>query len=502
MSRSVRSAFLLLALVSAQIVGASAPAAAGFPTERFFPGCGDTSDNPLQHCVDISDPGDSIQINSNDHLPAVAIDRSLTIFPGAGFHPVIVGFLAGGDGSSHGTMDITIRDLTLSAGIIGTFTGGSGHTLTIKRVTIQPEGGSDTTFVLGAAVPSTFNVTNTVVHAAGEESAVHIAAEQPSGLATFSFVGNRVSLDGEQNSESGLRLDIEGTGTTRVRIINNTFWRVASGGTGNVAGIEMNVDNSGHADLDVVGNTLERVGASGLSLRNDVQGSGRVTLDVFNNIISHTRLSAIELDSQIPSTLAFRAGYNDYFSNGSRSFLEGHSAGPGNLKSPPTFVKASQDDLRLDASSPLIDKGIVCSPGGVANLDAARHGRLAGSTVDIGAFERGAGKPTGEAFVGGSGNDSLRGTNGADILCGLGGRDDIRAGGGADYVDGGSGGDLIFGDGGPDRLFGGAGDDDLCSRDGVHGNDHIVGGAGSDGFRADPGDSRSQVEHAGLCPFN
>jgi Ca2+-binding RTX toxin-like protein len=163
-------------------------------------------------------------------------------------------------------------------------------------------------------------------------------------------------------------------------------------------------------------------------------------------------------------------------------------------------VHGATGGLALQATSPLIDAGQVCSPGGVAITDAAGHTRLAGPSVDMGAFERDAGPTTGVALVGGGGPDSLVGTPGADILCGMGGDDKLEGGGGRDYLDGGAGADLLFGDGGPDRLFGGPGDDPcLDTKDGVHGNDRADGGPGNDGFLGDSGDVRVNVEHPTMC---
>ena len=84
---------------------------------------------------------------------------------------------------------------------------------------------------------------------------------------------------------------------------------------------------------------------------------------------------------------------------------------------------------------------MVCSPGGIENLDAAGHGRLSGDGVDLGAFELGAGSPTGVAEVGTSAANSLSGTAGDDILCGMGGGDTLKGNGGADWIDGGTGTD-------------------------------------------------------------
>src|SRR5262249_8689093 len=152
------------------------------------------------------------------------------------------------------------------------------------------------------------------------------------------------------------------------------------------------------------------------------------------------------------------------------------SLGTGNLHANPQFVGETTGTLALKAGSPLIDAGAVCTPGGLADLDAAGHGRLFGLAVDMGAFEHGAGGPSGEAFVGTGASDAFDGTAGADIMCGFGGDDVLIGKGGADWLDGGAGRDSIIGGTGPDRLFGGMGGE-LCmaAHDGVRGNDLVDG---------------------------
>jgi Ca2+-binding RTX toxin-like protein len=244
---------------------------------------------------------------------------------------------------------------------------------------------------------------------------------------------------------------------------------------------------------------VERSATDGLQQRNDLLAGGRLRLDLFDNVFAHAQGYGIRLDAGAPGTLVLRSGHNDTFANGSGVFLDGLPKGPGHLTLDPRFMDRASGNLRLKATSPLIDRGVVCSPGGVANPDAAGHHRLAGRSVDIGAHERGAGRATGVALTGRNGEDDLVGTDASDILCGMGGSDVLLGKGGRDHLDGGGGPDLLRGGAGPDRFLGGHGDDLLCARDGVSGNDRLDGGGGDDGFRADGGDPRTSVEHLGSC---
>ena len=194
------------------------------------------------------------------------------------------------------------------------------------------------------------------------------------------------------------------------------------------------------------------------------------------------------------------ADYNDYFANADGNVNEsGEAFGSHDLALNPKYVDVATGDLRLKASSPLIDAGLVCTPGELGYVDAAAARRLAGASTDMGAFERDAGSANGEAWFGTSGNDSHTGTAGADILCGLGGKDYLDGSDGNDYLDGGGAADTIFGGTGGDRLLGRSGNDLLCAKDGTHGNDAVDGGAGTDKYRADPSDTLSGVEQVGNC---
>jgi Ca2+-binding RTX toxin-like protein len=223
---------------------------------------------------------------------------------------------------------------------------------------------------------------------------------------------------------------------------------------------------------------------------------GAITVDVFDNFLGRTSSAFyIRHDEDDPSVRTVRFGHNAFWKNDGPSLLDGFSLGDGNVNGDPGFVDEAAGKLALTGGSRLIDVGATCTQGGLVNLDAAKRGRLAGTSVDIVAYERGATAPTGVAYVGGDANESLEGTPGADILCGMGGSDILRGFGGADHMDGGGAADVVMGGDGADRVYGGKGDDScLYVKDGVEGNDLVDGGKGEDQFRADPGDVRTKVE--------
>jgi Ca2+-binding RTX toxin-like protein len=309
-----------------------------------------------------------------------------------------------------------------------------------------------------------------------------------------------VTAHGDPESAGGFSVETSGTGETTADLYGNSIWSVAQCFCGDAAGISVASTDAGALVTNLVGNTIDRSASEGLEVDDSGPAEGHVTVNAFDDVYSRVAHSAIFLDPTVDSTLTFRAGHGDFFAIGDANVLAGRSIGTGNLNANPAFVGEPTGNLALKATSSLVDAGAVCTPGGLANLDAAGHGRLFGASVDVGAFERGAAASTGTAFVGTAASDAFGGTAGADIMCGLGGNDVLIGKGGADWLDGGAGADSLIGGPGPDRLVGGVGDE-LCmaAHDGVKGNDHVDGGPGTDRFTADPGDHLVRVERRGGC---
>jgi hypothetical protein len=487
---------LVAALVLA-IGAVGSPARAGGADTWTFPGtCPGTT---FQDCVDGAAAGDTIEIATNDPVQeVVVIDHSLTVRPAAGFHPTVLA-MAAGDGST-GTLGVFLEDLRIPFGVLVRLVAGSGHVVGLHHLTMNLSPMASQGIEFDLAVPSSVEVTNTTVRGSLRQTdLVSVFTGSPSGLVSFRAVGNRLFGSDDPRAGGGFMLETSKAGSVRADYFNNSVWNVAAC-CGAEAGVAVHAQGPSHVDVNVVGNTIDRSGFIGLNVRNDLAPTGRISIDAFDDVFSSNRGPAIEIDSMHKPTLTFREGRSDFFANDDPNILEGHHLGPGNLAVNPRYAQPGTGGLALKASSPLIDAGEVCSPGGVGSPDAAGHTRLAGPSVDVGAFERDAGTPTGIAVVGSGGPDVLDGTPGADIVCGLGGADDLSGLAGRDYLDGGGGADLIIGGTGPDRLFGGPGDDPcLLSRDGVRGNDRVDGGPGNDGVLADPGDVRIRVEHQTPC---
>ncbi|MCS6875568.1 MAG: DUF5123 domain-containing protein, partial [Aquificaceae bacterium] len=171
----------------------------------------------------------------------------------------------------------------------------------------------------------------------------------------------------------------------KVKIYNNTFYnnRAKNGGG---ALIILEEDS---AEVYVVNNIF---------WQNTAIAGGRDGDDLFinSNYDEQGRSSAINL-------------YNNNFS-GNANFSSGKSEDllitkvqqgrynhAGNVQVDPRFVNASAGDFRLQANSPLIDKGYNNLPSELLQKDKDGNPRVVGGAVDIGAYEfqgRGGGSST------------------------------------------------------------------------------------------------------------
>ena len=498
MRHSVSFGVVGASIVLASTVAIPLPARAA--TVWTYPGsCSAT----LQACIDNAAAGDVIDLQANDlSSEFVSIPKSLSIFSLPGFSPTLLGIVVYDSGSA-APMSVTLDGFAVTEYIAATFSGGSGHSLTVNDVSVAQSASASSSgpgISLDAEAPANFSVTGSHVSFSNEWAGID-AFNNSSGPVSFQAIGNFITAHGAMYAGSGIELDTQSTGSMQADVMNNAIWDVADCNCGGASGIFIYPQSTSLMNVNLVGNTFSAVKSVDVGIRNSLAAGGLSTLYAFNNIFANSTSAALYLDDSesIPSRSVLHAGFNDYYKNALPNDVGTRTIGSGNLSVKPKFVAPGTGNLELASTSGLINKGQVCSPGGVANLDAAGHGRLFGSSVDMGAYERGAGTPTGLALVGTSGPDTITGTSGADILCGGGGNDVLNGKGGNDYIDGGAGNDKITGGSGSDMLFGGAGTDTLCGRDGVKGNDHLDGGAGIDGYRIDRGDVATHVEHVVTC---
>ena len=469
------------ALVVMGLAAGAGPASAGGPTTVSYPGdCLDTDGHDLQECINSVDPGSTVVLTSEIINEVAVITKDLTLrATDRSLQPLLTYLLV--QTAELDPLQVIVQDIRFSLGVRVNLTQGENHDVRLRRLEVGKGAPNTRGVEIATQVPATVTVEGSYIRSDDRQGdALNMFAEDPDGPVVFRAIGNRINLHGNANSGSGIRVEMQDGGTVRADLMNNTIWDVGRCNCGAASGIAILPYGAIIADINIVGNTIERSSTTAVQQRNGLTGIGRLRLDVFDNIFSHIQNGALYLTSGAPGSLTFRAGYNDYYATGVNS-LDGQSKGSNNMSRDPRFVNRVAGNLKLMSSSPLIDKGQVCSPGGVAIQDASGNTRLRGASVDMGAYERGASTATGVARVGTSGANVLTGTSGADILCGYAGNDKLTGKGGPDYFDGGSD------------------DDKLCARDGVRGNDRLLGGPGTDRSQRDSGDSQTSVERSTTC---
>ncbi len=462
--RSRRSFLAGLALTLASLaVGATPAAAAGtyrYPSAR----CPDTGPKGLQACVDAAAPGSTIIIVDEVVDESVYVGKSLTLRGDSRRYRPILFSIGFGVDSGGSAVRLAIEDVRVRRRIYASrVDSGSGHRFTFRRVEVGRGEPDAQGLSVAAEVPVTVVVEDSWLSSgASQTRALAFYAMHAAGTSRVRAVGNRISQAGKPLAGSGVSVYADGAGTTEVDIHNNSIHDAAQDGAGGASGILVHATGVPTVDVDVVGNTVAGSKAAAFTLWNTVGVGGRVVLDLFDNSFTHS-LQGVVISERVAGTTSLRSGYNNTYRNTLTDYYQDRGRGAGDIHKDPRFVDLADGDLRLRASSPLVDRGKVCQPGGLVIRDAAGRHRLAGSSIDIGAFERGGRSGGGKVVMGTSRRDVLRGSKGADILCGMGG------------------------------------DDRLCARDRTTGNDFVDGGSGRDRATVDRRDRRRSIEATGGC---
>jgi len=434
-----------------------APAAAAPTTVRYPDGPGDcASPHTIQECIDSVDAGSTVIVTS-EILPgdtSVTIEKSLTLRASSSSRPPHLSFLSIAAGT--GSVNVTVQDFKVAFGSRVHLYGGTDHVVKLRRLEVGKGESNARGVEVQSTVRASFAIQDSYVRSTDDQGdALTLFANAPSGLVEFRVVGNRITGRGNSDSGSGVTVYGQGPGSLHADILSNVIWDVGRCFCGAAAGVSVLAYGAVRESVNVVGNTIELSRTLGISQRNNLTGSGHLSLDIFDNIISHASGAAVALERGASGSMTFRAGYNAYYGNGSGlgGGFDGLSKGTHNQSANPRFVDRAHGDLRLRADSPLIDKGLVCSPGGTSGRDASSRFRVAGSSVDLGAYERGAPTTSGVVRLRTSGKDTLEGSSSRDILCGYGDNDTLcaRDGRSGDWVDGGSGRDRARSDAGDRR---------------------------------------------------
>ncbi len=460
-------------------------------------------DTTLQACIDNASSGDEVLIDQSGaiHEQVKIVDKSLTLQPEPGIDPVIDQLIVRTLNTTS-PVGVLVAHVDVATTLFVQIEGGSGHTVTLDHDTAVSSG-ADPGIYGTVSYASTINVLHSEVSQGGFYPGIELVSNNANQEAlTWNLEGNLVSGKLAPMTQAGIYLSATDASSVHADVDNNSVWDEGQGITqGQHGGIVLFARDSGNVDFNLVGNTLDKIHGAGIDAENEQHSPSTFGIDLFNDIIANTGGPAVQLVNDPGTTghYVFRGGHNDLFGDKQPNHMLGQSIGQ-HFTASPQFVDGPTGRLQLQPTSPLIDQGDTCSPGGVAGPDAVGRDRLHGPAMDVGAFEFGAGPP-GVVEVGTSGPDTFFDGPRPDILCGYGGDDELFGTNGADYVDGGFGNDRLFGGPGRDRLYGDQGNDLLCTNDGV-GGDYLNGGPGTDSYRADPGDTKVSVEKLAACKFS
>lgn len=495
-----RLCVVFVSLIAGAVIVGPGTARAGSNT-WFYPSGSAPCNTTLQACLDAASSGDEVLLETDTLINEQARiqDKTLTLAAGPGYTPEIASLIVRTTTAVAGPIGVLVEHVQVQSTLFVQLNGGTGTQVILDHVTAQSSGADPGIYGI-IYVGSTVTVENSSVTQNGFYPGIELSSNNANQQAlVWNVTNNTITGELASEAQAGIYLSATNASSVTSNVYNNSIWDEGQGvNDGDHGGIVLFVRESGNARFNIVGNSVDRVHGDGLVADNEQQSPHTFAIYAYDNIIANTSVSAVRLVNEPGTTGPFviHGGSNDLHANGDKNHLHGNTIGTY-LTAAPKFVNEHNGDLQLKASSPLIDKGITCSPGGVGGPDAAGRSRIHGSNVDIGAYEFDAGAG-GIVEVGTSGPDTLYDGAHDDILCGYGGNDTLYGTNGNDFLSGGPGNDRIYSLGGHDRLFGDSGNDLLCAKD-ASGGDYLNGGSGIDSYRADPSDTVVSVEKKGHC---
>lgn len=347
-------------------------------------------DQTLNSCVLAANSGDVVEIATHKSLlENIFISKSLVLRPAAGFMPVLG--VPGSPGiisisPSGERIEVVIEGLALSEGrILGSANTGDGHRFIIRNNTIFFASGNNNTpaIDLNLQVPMSAVVENNIVATTGQGVALRGAVE--TGGLDLAVERNYFTTTVPEDSGSGIRLDLSGSGTYSIQLFSNVIYGVNGCNCGAESGISVRGSGGPQVTLSVANNTIHDIHfANGFRLLG-IDPPATMTLNLFNNIVSAAP-TAFRLTNVDGGNFTLNADGNNVFDTTFPSDFGGQAPGTV-LNVNPMFFDGDAGDLRLLVSSPLIDAGITAPAGGVSVLDAAGIDRVFGTQVDLGAYE-------------------------------------------------------------------------------------------------------------------
>jgi Ca2+-binding RTX toxin-like protein len=434
-----------------------------------------------------ANPGDTVVLKTDGtaRVPTFGLMKGISLRPAPGYKPTVeskgsvstIAMSPAEDGATVSIRGIRFHNVEL----LLEFDDGSGHQVVIAGNRFTNPGDDGIISYYGGTSSGTLAIRNNRIAVGG----TGIDARVQGGPVTIG--GNQIYGRGPHAIYGGILLYLAESPEFEGRVENNVVHHANEG-------ISVKVFSPQVFDLMLLNNTVDGVGddagTAGAGVHLSAEDGAILSARFFNNVISNTKGSGIQVDST--GSVDVVGDRNDEYHVPGNAF--DHSVGPL-LHLKPGYVDPTARNFQLRPASALVNTGQTCIEyTSLPRGDAAQKFRVAGKSVDIGAYERGSTVSGSVPGLNVSGADTfadvITGTSGRDILCGLEGGDTLKGKGGPDLVFGGDGDDHLWGNGGPDRVVGELGADQVNVRDGVHGNDVAIGGAGLDTCLSDPGDAR------------
>jgi len=359
-------------------------------------------DASLQACIDGAAAGDRIEIGTQDAIDEdLSLTKPITLAPVRGYTPVFGNgpttralTVAAPSPTVTGivppTLDVTLDGLTLNNVYVTiSLFGGSGHRVEMSDCHLT-NAISDSTAVginVDARVPADVELTHNTIFTTGNP--IRFFSQLPDGEATFTALGNVLSTTNVGLSAGGIVVDQRGSGTTTTNVSSNVIYNTGGCHCLQASGIDVGAFESADATVNVINNTLDH--AQEIRVRApDI--NAHLTVDVFNNIVSNSDTTPVRFPART-ANLVINNGYNDlWVKDGVPGNFGGYLPGPGTFNLEPQYI--GNQNYHLRATSLLIDHGTPIPDGGLPPEDADGNSRLAKLSVDMGAYEYGAQRPS------------------------------------------------------------------------------------------------------------
>ncbi|HKX13447.1 MAG TPA: DUF11 domain-containing protein [bacterium] len=352
-------------------------------------------DTTLQACITGAVSGDTIEIATNDRIDEnpIVIDKSLILRPAAGFTPLIGNpdptspniirvRDAGVDG---GSVSVLFEDLNFDAGrIFVEFDQDVGHRfeMTGSRVVHNIDSNNEAGVDLGLVrTTSTIVLTNNFIANPGQP--VSHFTGGAGGDIEITLQGNLLTSTNIDNSQHGILIIVGGDENLVLNLFDNVVYQVAGCNCGSNSGMYFLSRDTANLVVNVTNNTFDGFPTGPAIDVRDTEGTSTIELNLFNNTVSNADGEGF-LVSGTAAGLTVNNGFNNFFNTLPNV---GIVEGQGTIFVDPLFIDAAGGNYRLQATSPLIDAGTLTPPNGLPAVDADGLPRVAGDSVDIGAYE-------------------------------------------------------------------------------------------------------------------